>query len=493
MQHIKDPLLEAYIDGFCNEERINEVEAHVDACDDCRERLESARAAAQRASALLGTLDPGPVHAPSFEELQARAAARVENESVDTAAPVGAGISAGTDDRRPVAPAAVIEKSAPVVPLWRRPAMAWAATLVIAFGLGWLSRPPIAIAPESSSPAMSSADGLETEASAMEQDAAQEVGLREGFELGDQIDDLQPAAKRFSAREPVLDSTPRVTEAERPAASSELPTTAAVEEEEAVRRQEAQNQAVPPELRALGAGARGAATATPPAGAATPPPPQPAEPPPAQAMPPSQTEVASPPVAGADEQMQFRDANYSLDRPDSTFADAGQSGEFVPVSLAAAEAWLGAPPRQLPNLTPLRVEVAPGSLAENGILSRNVVRLVYRADTGQQISLMQQYTGPLEEQEPTALGQVSAGRAAGADTPARLERRRADAESPAELEAKVDADRGAVVGGLVDLPATVRDPDGTVTYRWRDAGAYVLAISGDLDPDVLRGLADLVR
>jgi len=32
-----------------------------------------------------------------------------------------------------------------------------------------------------------------------------------------------------------------------------------------------------------------------------------------------------------------------------------------------------------------------------------------------------------------------------------------------------------------------------VTYRWRDADGYLLALSGLVDADVLRALADRVR
>jgi hypothetical protein len=89
------------------------------------------------------------------------------------------------------------------------------------------------------------------------------------------------------------------------------------------------------------------------------------------------------------------------------------------------------------------------------------------------------------------MGQVSGGRAAVADAPSRAERARETEEFRADR--KAGADRDAVADALVDLPAYVREPDGRVTYRWRDADGYVLSISADLDPDVLRGLADRIR
>ena len=130
MPHLEGPLLQAYLDGYCNDARIAEVESHIESCDECHQRLEDARRAATRASQLLGALEPGPVHAPPFEELQARAAARAAG---------GETTAAGGDevDWDSMLGAANTER---VVPFWRRPALAWAATVVMAFGLGWLSR-----------------------------------------------------------------------------------------------------------------------------------------------------------------------------------------------------------------------------------------------------------------------------------------------------------------------------------------------------------------
>ena len=75
MPHLDEALLQAYIDGFCGEARATEVEVHLEACEACRDRLQEARRVAEQASQLLGALEPGPIHAPSFEELQRRAEA----------------------------------------------------------------------------------------------------------------------------------------------------------------------------------------------------------------------------------------------------------------------------------------------------------------------------------------------------------------------------------------------------------------------------------
>ena len=130
MPHLEDPLLQAYLDGYCNDARVAEVETHLEGCEECRQRLEEARQAAARASQLLGVLEPGPVHAPSFEELEARAEAR-------------AGGEVPHDVAAKIAEAAFPKAQKVSRPAWRNPALAWAASLAIAFSLGWLSRTDI--------------------------------------------------------------------------------------------------------------------------------------------------------------------------------------------------------------------------------------------------------------------------------------------------------------------------------------------------------------
>ncbi len=127
MSHINDGLLHAYIDGGCDAAGTETVEEHVAECDDCARRLDSFRAAAAEASALLSELEPGPLHAPAFEELEARSAERV----------------AGSEDGAAAGGGKVVS-----LPFWRRPALAWAATMVIAFAVGWQSRNEIGLPAE---------------------------------------------------------------------------------------------------------------------------------------------------------------------------------------------------------------------------------------------------------------------------------------------------------------------------------------------------------
>ncbi len=105
---------------------------------------------------------------------------------------------------------------------------------------------------------------------------------------------------------------------------------------------------------------------------------------------------------------------------------------------AAAETWLGAPLRTLPDLELEKVEVGPGDAVAGEISGRPLVRLVYRDAAGQVIELLQQ---------------------------------REDGES---------------------APSLVVTPAGVRSYRWSEGG-YRLTLTGALSADSLRGLAERVR
>jgi hypothetical protein len=163
---------------------------------------------------------------------------------------------------------------------------------------------------------------------------------------------------------------------------------------------------------------------------------------------------------------------------------------FKQIAIDEAELWLGAPPRLLPDLGLLRAEVGPGALLDSGLAGRVAVRLVYLARSGQEIALVQQFTG-LAGQRLAQVGALQGGRAASADAAARAERPVVADEARADLRAGADRDAAALES--LDLPALVRDPDDRVTYTWIDAGGYLLSISAQLDAETVRGLADLVR
>ena len=440
MPHLEDSLLQAYLDGYCNDARIAEVESHIESCKECHQRLEEARRAATRASQLLGALEPGPVHAPPFEELQARAAARAGGGE--------AGSVAGDEvDGASVGTAAKTER---FVPFWRRPALAWAATVVMAFGLGWLSRNELGLPADLQPPAEPSferfAAGTEVptavpadaDPAAVRAQVPAEPEPQSKIAVTDELDDLRAAKRSVSSA----------------AAATPPPAPTAVLEAPGARQAAANrlDPGVASQLRV-------------------------AEERPGADMPAREN---APTVTRESLLLQLNEQGAVA----ATFADAGIADGFVVVDRSAAELWLGVAVRELPDLALLRVEVGPGVLVDNGIPGRPAVRLVYLAGSGQEITLLQQYTGPLARRQLAQVGELQAGRDAGAA------RARADEEFRAEL--RFAADRDAVVGGVLDLPATVREPDGRATYAWLEDG-YLLSISGAVDPDLLRGLADLIR
>ena len=99
MSHVDEGTLHAYLDGALPPDERAQVEAHLAACAECQERLAEARSLIARADALLALALPGEKAAPPLHELRRR-------------------------------------------PLWwqvRWP-VAWAASIMLAVGLGWMVR-----------------------------------------------------------------------------------------------------------------------------------------------------------------------------------------------------------------------------------------------------------------------------------------------------------------------------------------------------------------
>ena len=157
MSHVDDGRLHAFLDGECGERERQRIEQHLAACDVCRERLEEAKALERRASELMATLEPDPVHAPSWREIEERAAARAR--------------------ARPHR-------------YWLRPSLASAAVIAIAFGLGWLSRSYVPGAPNLARPAERNAE--------MTADAPSEQPLAQD-ERPAEAEQEAPAARRVES------------------------------------------------------------------------------------------------------------------------------------------------------------------------------------------------------------------------------------------------------------------------------------------------------
>lgn len=115
MSHVDEGLLHAYLDGAypAGNALGAEIEAHLRVCVDCRVRLEEAREIKERSAVVLRHAAPARVQMPPFEEILARR-------------PAAASTEAARRIRRP---------------FWLPPLpLAWAATLILAVGAGWMAR-----------------------------------------------------------------------------------------------------------------------------------------------------------------------------------------------------------------------------------------------------------------------------------------------------------------------------------------------------------------
>jgi len=117
MSHVDEGRLSEYLDRRTvgsTDRRIDgsadsaEIERHLAECAECRARLEEVRAIRARASALLREAAPAKVAMPQFAEIQARARAR--------------------------------QAPSRVLTMRRLTALGWAATIVLAVGVGWIAR-----------------------------------------------------------------------------------------------------------------------------------------------------------------------------------------------------------------------------------------------------------------------------------------------------------------------------------------------------------------
>ncbi|MGI9039351.1 MAG: hypothetical protein ACR2GQ_10865 [Gemmatimonadota bacterium] len=172
MSHIDEGVLHAHLDGALRPGQADWVvaEAHLDVCHDCRHRLADAREVRDGAAMLLAGASAKPLAMPSFQELAAAGAAR----------------------RVDVAPPPVTAASRPRGPRWwNSPGkLAWAASLMLAVGAGWIGRQ------------LTVEDGFDLPRASLQRDASapsleEAAGARENFG-GYRID---PTARANEARQ----------------------------------------------------------------------------------------------------------------------------------------------------------------------------------------------------------------------------------------------------------------------------------------------------
>jgi len=162
MSHIAEGLLHEHLDGALesNDPAWFSAETHLEVCSDCRRRLEETRELRETAGKILASADTVYGEAPALTDLVAEADAR-RGSSSGVPSAVGAPASQAT--------------SAAGRPWWRSPAkLAWAASLVLALGAGWMGR-ALLVPPEGAPPAAEvtrTPDELEAAGQMLADDAA---------------------------------------------------------------------------------------------------------------------------------------------------------------------------------------------------------------------------------------------------------------------------------------------------------------------------------
>jgi anti-sigma factor RsiW len=363
MSHIDDGTLHEYLDGELNDRRRADVEAHIADCIACAERLESAESLIGRASGLMSELEPEASQPPPWTEIEERAAAR-----------------AARAPRKPrVGP-------------W----LAWAASIVLAFGVGWLSHSSwpvwgdrmqspasqtvqpsaLPVAVEFEERPNVTGEAFDDRASAI---AVEETSLRS---LADQVEDQQPVTSTVGAEPAAPPSRGVPEQIGRELAEADRDDLARRGGEgEAAEAKEVSADETPAEpavdhLRDDVTRERRELTA-------------------AKADVPADAEFAAPMAQVSAE------------------AEANEVGRFFAVQPDEAAEWLGHQLRTLPDLQLQRVEVGPGAALEDGVLGLPAVRLIYLDAANNEIVLTMQQASAEQAREKDALDAVLIGQPSG--------------------------------------------------------------------------------
>jgi hypothetical protein len=410
MSHIDEGVLEAYLDGEIEEEERREVERHLETCIECRERLVEVTTLSRSVSALLAELEPAPVQPPTWRELEERAAERL---------------------------------SEPEPRSWLRPGLAWAASLFLAFSIGWwsggvwksaspsLSREvadlaePVAASRDRAEKKEDRAPVAEAPADGLLQSPALDEPLAVEEQLGKVGEDEAPRFAAQSKPEPAGMAggegfADKVAETEPDDLDESRADTESMAEESAagVVAEEENRQLAEPDEGAQVAELR------------------------------SQLEEVRPESAPSERAKVRRGESKAAAEPAPPPAPTSAAADFI-ISMATdpedAASRLGGELRTLPDLDLQRVEVMPGSGVEGGLDHLPAVRMIYLDAAGHEIVLLQQRLSPGDR-----------------------------ATVPAE-------------------PTMVVEPSGLKSYRWRDGEGYLLILQGEVGSDSLRALADLVQ
>jgi hypothetical protein len=157
MSHVDEGLLHAYLDGAfpLGHAQGEEIEAHLAVCVDCRALLEEARALKDRSQMVLRHAAPPDVRIPPFEELRARR---------------GDAVAQGSSTKRGWFPP---------------PRLAWAASLVLALGAGWMANDLVR------NSASVASEGYQVETLSAEQDESPRSPAADVSSAGTRVRDLE--------------------------------------------------------------------------------------------------------------------------------------------------------------------------------------------------------------------------------------------------------------------------------------------------------------
>jgi len=431
MSHVDDGTLNALLDGELTAEEAAAVEAHIAACPECAKRLAEAKRFLAEATDLLGALE---LPKPAVAEPSARRVPKTARE-------IALDLDGATQQSPAIRPNLAGEppKRASVGPPTRRrldfTTLAWAATVVLAIGVGYLAnevrhtRQTIALgegavgrpvqSPEQASPAVATQPAAPTPPpNAVAPPTS--TGARRG----------QPT---------------RGAQAKSVLAAGGAPATAAelAHKETPALRDKQLAAAVPSDQAAAqprpGRAAKTLETVGGVGGAAE--------------RPTTAVVAAEPPAVlmGAD-----RNAAAPIQRGAVAAFAEQRLTSFRRAALEEAVARLGGSLRLIDGMRIDHVEVGPGSRVSGAARNLDVVRIVYVDDQGRRVVLDQQRLA-----------------------------------QPADSSA---AERqGADVGMGYGDTLTTEAPDGQVRVRWVDRERFWLSLTASLAPDTARALVGRVR
>ena len=196
MRHVTDGELHAFLDSALDllpQDRGEEVRDHISSCPVCRERLQDEKLIRSQAEEILGDPELGEIALPTFEELRERAEAPGSDPLLPAKEPVE-----GIRYRGPV-------KGLP---------LAWAATIVLALGVGWMGGQVWKTLPDGGRPG-----GPVSTSAPREQPAAQSADLDAESSRADEVQlsrvDLRDVSTPSAAEERVGDPPPSAPQSER--------------------------------------------------------------------------------------------------------------------------------------------------------------------------------------------------------------------------------------------------------------------------------------